>query len=62
MDHLDQDTTHLEITKKLVDEMTVAEKNKLIKYIKDSMKPPAVPIQVNNLVSFSPWGMYATNN
>ena len=46
------DTTHLEITKKLVDEMTVAEKNKLIKYIKGTMRPPAAPVQINNLVSF----------
>ena len=52
MDDLDGDTTHFEITKKLVDEMTVVEKNKLIKYIKGTMKPPMTPIQINNLVSF----------
>ncbi len=48
------DTCHLEITKKLVDEMTVVEKHKLIKYIKSTMKPPLAPIQINNLVSFKP--------
>ena len=46
------DTSHLEITKKLVDEITIQEKYKLIKYIKGTMKPPATPIQINNLVSF----------
>ena len=48
------DTCHLEIIKKLVDEITIAEKHKLIKYIKVTMKPPVAPIQVNNLVSFKP--------
>ena len=35
-----------------VDEMTVVEKQKLLKYIKGTMKPPLAPIQVNNLVCF----------
>ena len=52
MEHLDEDSNHLEITKKLVDEMTVVEKQKLLKYIKGTMKPPLAPIQVNNLVCF----------
>ncbi len=46
------DTCHVEIIKKLVDEITIAEKHKLIKYIKGTMKPPLAPIQINNLVSF----------
>ena len=54
MEHLDEDSNHLEITKKLVDEMTVVEKQKLRKYIKGTMKPPLAPIQINNLVSFKP--------
>ena len=48
------DTCHLEIIKKLVDEITVVEKQKLLKYIKGTMKPPLAPIQINNLVSFKP--------
>jgi len=56
MKHLDLgdmvNTSHLEIIKKLVDEIAVEEKYKLIKYIKGTMKPPLTPIQVNNLVSF----------
>ena len=46
------DTSHLEIIKKLVDAITIQEKYKLIKYIKGTMKSPATPIQINNLVSF----------
>ena len=47
-------TTHLEITKKLVDEMTMIEKKLLINYIKTIMKPPQ-PSQppVNHIVHFS---------
>ena len=56
MKHLDlgdiADTSHMEILKKLVDEITVQEKHKLIKYIKGTMKPPLAPIQINNLVKF----------
>ena len=50
----DEDSNHLEIIKKLVDEMTVVEKQKLLNYIKGTMKPPLAPIQINNLVSFKP--------
>jgi hypothetical protein len=46
------DTSHLEIIKKLVDEITIQEKHKLIKYIKGTMKPPATPIMIDNLVKF----------
>ena len=46
------DTSHMEIIKKLVDEIAVQEKHKLIKYIKGTMKPPLAPIQINNLVKF----------
>jgi len=49
-----ENTTHLEITKKLVDEMTMIEKKLLINYIKSTMKPPQ-PHQppVNHTVNFS---------
>ncbi len=46
------DTSHLEIIKKLVDEITIQEKHKLIKYIKGTMKPPLTPILIDNLVKF----------
>ncbi len=46
------DTSHLEIIKKLVDEITIQEKHKLIKYIKGTMKPPSTPIMIDNLVKF----------
>jgi hypothetical protein len=47
-------TTHLEITKKLVDEMTMIEQKLLLNYIKTSMKPPQ-PSQspINHTVHFS---------
>ena len=47
-------TKHLEISKKLVDEMTMQEKRSLINYIKSTMKPPQ-PHQppVNHIVNFS---------
>ena len=47
-------TTHLEITKKLVDEMTIIEKKLLLNYIKSTMKSPQ-PSQppVNHTVHFS---------
>ena len=47
-------TTHLEITKKLVDEMTMIEQKLLLNYIKSTMKPPH-PSQppVNHTVHFS---------
>jgi len=46
-------TTHLEISKKLVDEMTMQEKKLLINYIKTTMKPPK-PSQppINHTVHF----------
>jgi len=46
------DTSHLEIIKKLVDEITIQEKHKLIKYIKGTMKPPLTPVMIDNLVKF----------
>ena len=46
------DTSHLEIIKKLVDEITIQEKHKLIKYIKSTMNPPLTPILIDNLVKF----------
>ena len=46
-------TTHLEITKKLIDEMTTIEKRILINYIKSTMKPPQQRPPVNHTVSFS---------
>ena len=49
-------TTHIEIAKKLVDEMTMEEKRVLINYnyIKSTMKPPH-PHQppINHTVTFS---------
>ena len=33
-------TPHIEIAKRLVDEMTKAEKNDLINYIKSTIRPP----------------------
>jgi hypothetical protein len=47
-------TTHIEIAKKLVDEMTTTEKRSLINYIKSTMKPPQ-PQQppINHIVTFS---------
>jgi hypothetical protein len=46
------ENNNLDIMKKIVDEMTTLEKRLLIKYIKDTMQPPAPPIQINNLVTF----------
>jgi len=47
-------TTHIEIAKRLVDEMTMEEKRVLINYIKSTMKPPH-PHQppINHTVTFS---------
>ena len=47
-------TAHIEIAKKLIDEMTMQEKRSLINYIKSTMKPPQ-PQQppVNHTVNFS---------
>ena len=47
-------TTHIEIAKKLVDEMTTSEKRSLIHYIKSTMKQPQ-PQQppINHTVHFS---------
>ena len=47
-------TTHLEIAKKLIDEMTTIEKKILINYLKSTMKPPQ-PQQppMNPIVTFS---------
>ena len=49
-----ENTAHIEIAKKLVDEMTMQEKRSLINYIKSTMKPPQ-PHQppVNHIVNFS---------
>ena len=46
-------TTHIEIAKRLVDEMTMEEKRILINYIKSTMKPPQQRPPVNHTVSFS---------
>ena len=47
-------TTHLEITKKLVDEMTMQEKKLLINYIKTTMIPPqSSQPPINHTVHFS---------
>ena len=47
-------TTQLEITKKLVDEMTMIEKKHLLNYIKSTMKSPQPSQQpVNHTVHFS---------
>jgi hypothetical protein len=57
--HLDlsemEETTHVEIVKKLVDELSVVEKKFLIKYIKSTMTPQPQPPQppVSHTVSFS---------
>ena len=47
-------TSHIEIAKKLVDEMTTQEKRILINYLKSTMKPPQ-PQQppMNHTVYFS---------
>ena len=47
-------TPHIEIAKRLVDEMTKAEKNDLINYIKSTIRPPQ-PQQppINDTVYFS---------
>ena len=47
-------TAHIEIAKKLIDEMTMQEKRSLIYYIKSTMIPPQ-PHQppVNHIVNFS---------
>ena len=46
-------TPHVEIVKKLVDEITMEEKRILINYIKSTMKPPQQRPPVNHTVSFS---------
>jgi hypothetical protein len=57
--HLDlsemEETTRVEIVKKLVDELSVVEKKFLIKYIKSTMTPqPQAPQPpINQTVSFS---------
>jgi hypothetical protein len=57
--HLDlsemEETTHVEIVKKLVDELSVVEKKFLIKYIKSTMTPQPQPPQppVSHTVTFS---------
>ena len=45
-------TTHFDICKRLVDEMTVDERKLLIRYIKKTMLPPVQPPKINNLVFF----------
>ena len=49
-----ESTSHIEIAKKLVDEMTAQEKRILINYLKSTMKPPQ-PQQppMNHTVYFS---------
>jgi hypothetical protein len=49
-----ENAAHIEIAKKLVDEMTMIEKRSLINYIKSTIKPPQ-PHQppVNHIVNFS---------
>ena len=49
-----ESTSHIEIAKKLVDEMTSQEKRVLINYLKSTMKPPQ-PQQppMNHTVYFS---------
>ena len=56
--HLDlsemEETTHVEIVKKLIDEISVVEKKMLIKYIKSTMTPPqATQPPVSHTVTFS---------
>jgi hypothetical protein len=47
-------TTHLEIAKKIIDEMTTIEKKILINYLKATMKPPQTPVNpVNHTVTFA---------
>ena len=47
-------TTHLEIAKKLIDEMTKIEKKILIHYLKATMKPPQPSANpVNHTVTFA---------
>ena len=47
-------TPHIEIAKRLVDEMTKAEKNDLINYIKSTIRPPQPqPTPINHTVYFS---------
>ena len=47
-------TTHLEIVKKLIDEMTMTEKKILINYLKATMKHPQTPVNpVNHTVTFA---------
>jgi hypothetical protein len=50
-----EETTHVEIVIKLVDELSVVEKKFLIKYIKSTMTPQPQPPQppVSHTVSFS---------
>ena len=50
-----EETTHVEIVKKLVDELSVVEKKFLIKYIKSTMTPPTAPSPqpVSHTVTFS---------
>ena len=49
-----ESTTHLEIIKRLIDQISMDEKRILVNYIKTSMKPPQ-PSQppVNHTVHFS---------
>jgi len=57
--HLDlsemEETTHFEIVKRLIDELTMAEKKMLLKYIKNTMTPPQAPAPqpVSHTVTFS---------
>ena len=57
--HLDlsemEETTHFEIVKRLIDELTMAEKKMLLKYIKNTMTPPQAPAPqpVSQTVTFS---------
>jgi hypothetical protein len=50
-----EETTHVEIVKKLVDELPMEEKKMLIKHIKNTMTPQPQPPQppVSHTVSFS---------
>ena len=49
-----ESTSHIEIAKKLVDEMTSQEKRVLINYLKSTMKPPqSQQPPMNHTVYFS---------
>lgn len=50
-----EETTHMEIAKRIIDELSMVEKKFLIKYLKSTMTPPQAQPQppVSHTVTFS---------